>query len=156
MGSDQFIVWQLRLKSARIISNLMCFGPCPEPEDPAEQRLTISSTGRVWFFEYLYGNGSLEKYPLGRKIQLSIGKDRAAAILSKIADVQDSDMPLIRCTDIGSWEMTLTDRTGNKSKLSCSMNGLLLGGMELSDYIRERIPIENLAVFGGENKEEGE
>ena len=144
----EFVVWQPRLKSARIISNLMCFGPCPEPEDPVEQRLTISSTGRVWFSEYLYGNGYPEKYPLGRKIQLSIGKDKAAAILSKLADVRDSGMPLMRCTDIGTWEMTLTDIAGNKSKLSCSMCGLMSEGIELSNYIQERIPIESLAVFG--------
>ena len=152
----EFVVWQPRLKSVRIVSNLMCFGPCPEPEDPVEQRLTISSTGRVWFSEYLYGNGYLGKYPLGRKMQLSIGKDRAAAILSKLADVRDSGMPLMHCTDIGTWEMTLTDRVGNRSELSCSMNGLLIDGIELSDYIRERIPIEGLAIFGGENEEEGE
>ena len=152
----EFVVWQPRLKSARIVSNLMCFGPCPEPEDPVEQRLTISSTGRVWFSEYLYGNGYPEKYPLGRKMQLSIGKDRAAAILSKLADVRDSGMPLMHCTDIGTWEMTLTDRAGNRSELSCSMNGLLFDGIELSDYIRERIPIEGLAVFGGvDDKEDG-
>ena len=152
----EFVVWQSRLKSARIVSNLMCFGPYPEPEDPVEQRLTISSTGRVWFSEYLYGNGYPEKYPLGRKVQLSIGKDRAAAILSKLADVRDSGMPLMHCTDIGTWEMTLTDRVGNRSELSCSMNGLLIDGIELSDYIRERIPIEGMAIFGGENEEEGE
>ena len=152
----EFVVWQPRLKSARIISNLMCFGPCPEPKDPVEQRLTISSTGRVWFSEYLYGNGYPGKYPLGRKTQLSIGETRAAAILSKLADVRDSSMPLMHCTDIGTWEMTLTDRAGNRSELSCSMNGLLFDGIELSDYIRERVPIEGLAVFGGENEEEGE
>ena len=152
----EFVVWQPRLKSVRIVSNLMCFGPCPEPEDLVEQRLTISSTGRVWFSEYLYGNGYPEKYPLGRKMQLSIGKDRAAAILSKLADVRGSGMPLMHCTDIGTWEMTLTDRAGNRSEVSCSMNGLLFDGIELSDYIRERIPIEGLAVFGGvDNKEDG-
>ena len=152
----EFVVWQPRLKSVRIVSNLMCFGPCPEPGDPVEQRLTISSTGRVWFSEYLYGNGYPEKYPLGRKIQLSIGKGRAAAILSRLVDVRDSGMLLMYCTDIGTWEMTLTDRAGNRSELSCSMNGLLFDGIELSDYIRERVPIEGLAVFGGENEEEGE
>ena len=151
---DKFVVWQPRLKSMKLFSGLLGFGHCPEPDDPVEQRLTISSTGRVWFSEYLYGSGSPEKYPLGRKIQLSIGKDRAAAILSRIADVQVSDEPMLFCTDIGIWEMTLTDIAGNKSKLSYSMCGLMSGDIELSSYIRERIPIEALAVFGGDFDDE--
>ena len=150
----EFVVWQPRLKSARIVSNLMCFGPCPEPEDPVEQRLTISSTGRVWFSEYLYGIGYPENYPLGRKMQLSIGKDRAAAILSKLADVRDSGMPLIHCTDIGIWEMTMTDKDGGKNYLSGSMNGLVVRHVDLTSFIRDRIPIEGLAVFGVGNDEE--
>jgi hypothetical protein len=46
-----FIVRRKRLQKAQIVSNLLCYGPCPEPVDAIEQRLTISSTGQIWFTE---------------------------------------------------------------------------------------------------------
>lgn len=38
-----FYVYHKRLQKAQIISDLLCYGPCPEPDDPVEQRLTISA-----------------------------------------------------------------------------------------------------------------
>lgn len=65
-----FIVRKKRLqKKVQIISDLLCYGPCPEPEDEIEQRITISATGRVWFTEYLFGEIGCEKKPIGRKLQ---------------------------------------------------------------------------------------
>lgn len=37
------------IKSVRIISNNICYGPEPKVNMEVEQYLTISSTGRVWF-----------------------------------------------------------------------------------------------------------
>ncbi len=145
-----FYVYHKRLQKAQIISDLLCYGPCPEPDDPVEQRLTISSTGRIWFTERIFGPLGDTRYPIGRKIQMSIGKERAYAILSMLADYSESEPPLIYCTDVGRWHMTLTDIDGSKKNLSCSMNGdIFVGDVYLNDFIRARIPIEGLAVFGG-------
>lgn len=81
-----FIVRKKRLQKAQIVSDLMVFGPCREPQDVIEQRLTISSCGRIWFTEYLFGEIGSTIHPMGRKIQMSIGKEKAAVILSLIAD----------------------------------------------------------------------
>ncbi len=144
-----------RLQKSQIISDLLCYGSCPEPDDPVEQRLTISSTGRIWFTERIFGPLGYTRYPIGRKIQLSIGKERATAILSKLADYSESEPPLIYCTDVGNWYMTLTDADGSNKKLSCSMNGnVFVGDIYLNDFIRARIPIDGLAVFGGEDIDE--
>ncbi|MEF9917474.1 MAG: hypothetical protein RR746_08990 [Lachnospiraceae bacterium] len=43
-------------KKMHIVSNNICYGPCPEPEDEVEQRLTVNTDGRVWFSAYAYGN----------------------------------------------------------------------------------------------------
>ena len=40
----------VRIKKIKIKSNNICYGPAPEPEDEIEQILTISNTGKVWFF----------------------------------------------------------------------------------------------------------
>ena len=150
-----FIVRKKRLQKAQIISDLLCYGPCPEPEDAIEQRITISATGKVWFTEYLFGEIGCEKKPLGRKLQFSIGKEKAMSILSKIANYLEEEPMLIRCTDIGDWTLIATDASGNEQQMSCSLcGGVVAGGVDLTDFIREQIPIEDLAVFGGGSEEE--
>lgn len=143
-----FYVYQKRLQKAKIVTNLLCYGPCPEPNDPIEQHLTISSTGRVWFSEKILGSPDDSKHPTGRKVQMSIGRGRAAAILSKLADLKEPD-PFSYCTDCGSWHLTLTRPDGTKVKMTDSANnGVILDGENLTDFIRNRIPIESLMIFG--------
>lgn len=150
-----FIVRKKRLQKVQIISDLLCYGPCPESEDAIEQRITISATGRVWFTEYLFGEIGCEKKPVGRKLQLSIGKEKAMAILSKIANYLGEEQILMRCTDIGDWNLITTDVSGDVQQMSCSLcGGVIVDGVDLTDFIREQIPIEDLAVFGGGSKEE--
>jgi hypothetical protein len=38
----------LQIQTVRIISNNICFGPEPLPDDEVEQHLTISASGRIW------------------------------------------------------------------------------------------------------------
>lgn len=150
-----FIVRKKRLQKVQITSDLLCYGPCPEPEDAIEQRVTISATGRVWFTEYLFGKIGCDKKPVGRKLQLSIGKEKAMAILSKIADYLKEEPLLIRCTDIGDWTLIATDVSGNVQQMSCSLcGGVVVDEVDLTDFIREQIPIDDLAVFGGGSEEE--
>ena len=150
-----FIVRKKRLQKAQLISDLLCYGPCPEPEDAIEQRITISATGKVWFTEYLLGEIGCEKKPVGRKLQIFIGKEKTMAILSKIANYLEEEPMLIRCTDIGDWTLIATDASGNEQQMSCSLcGGVVAGGVDLTDFIREQIPIEDLALFGGGSDEE--
>lgn len=150
-----FIVRKKRLQKVQIISDLLCYGPCPEPEDAIEQRITISATGRVWFTEYLFGEIGCEKKPVGRKLQFSIGKEKAMAILSKIANYLEEEPMLIRCTDIGDWTLIVTDVSGDVQQMSCSLcGGVVVDEVDLTDFIREQISIEDLAVFGGGSEEE--
>ncbi len=145
-----FIVRKKWLQKAQIISDLMCYGPCPEPEDAIEQRLTISANGRVWFTEYLFGEIDSKKRPIGRQERITIGKAKAAAILSLLADYCETQPLLYRCTDIGDWYLTATAVDGTVKKLSCSLcGGIVVGDVDLTDYIREQVPINDLAVFGG-------
>jgi hypothetical protein len=149
-----FIVRRKRLRKAQIISNMLCYGPCPEPEDAIEQRLTISATGHVWFTEYAFGEIGNGKHPIRRREQFSIGKIEALSILSLIADYAESESLLIRCTDIGDWNLTVTDLEGHKNQMSGSLCGeVTVGNIDLTDYIRAAIHIEDLAVFGGGLKE---
>ena len=144
-----FYVWQKRLQKVRIISNLLCYGPEPAPEDPVEQHLTISYTGRIWFTEYIYGEGHGMKYPIVRRLQFSIGKERTARILSCIDAYLKEEKIDMFVTDIGDWEMTAYRVDGSVNKAWGSMIGnVKIGDVNLSDYIRSMIEIKELAVFG--------
>jgi hypothetical protein len=152
-----FIVRKKRLQKAQIVSNLLCFGPCPEPDDAIEQRLTISATGRVWFTEYAFGEIASGRHPIRRREQFSIGKNEALSILSLIADYIESDSQLAFCTDIGVWNLTVTELDGENAYLSGSMcGGITVGNIDLTDYIRAAIRIDDLAVFGGGSEESEE
>lgn len=62
-------------QKVRIVSNNICYGPSPKPDDEVEQHITINADGRVWFSAYNFGSGfdGHEKY--GSKIY-KIKKDK--------------------------------------------------------------------------------
>ena len=101
-------MFKLKIQKVRIVSNNICYGPEPLPEDKVEQHLTISASGRVWFKAYKYANG-FGKYEICRKQQLAIGETVAKEILALFSQYINSDQLVCYATDIGSWEMTITD-----------------------------------------------
>ena len=135
------------LKKLRLISNNICYGPCPDADEEVEQHLTIISDGRVWFSRYNYGLGD-GKYELAEKKQLNIGKDIAVDILAFTKKYFDEKGIVMKCTDVGIWELFLTDENDAKY----TIDGCVVPDdytSEISNYIRERLPLENLFLFDG-------
>ena len=135
------------LKKFRLISNNMCYGPCPDADEEVEQHLTIISDGRVWFSRYNFGlcDG---KYELAEKKQLNIGKDTAVGILAFTKKYFDEKGIVMKCTDVGIWELFLTD----ENDAQYTIDGSVIPDdytSEISNYIRERLPLENLFLFDG-------
>ena len=95
------------MKKVQIITNNMCYGPMPHPDTEIEQHLTITGKGQVWFSRYRYGNGE-ERYPLIAKEYLRIAKEDAEEIL-KLADEVTKIEEDMFATDVGTWELTVTD-----------------------------------------------
>ena len=135
------------LKKFRLISNNICYGPCPDADEEVEQHLTIISDGRVWFSRYNYGLGD-GKYELAEKKQLNIGKDIAVDILAFTKKYFDEKGIVIKCTDVGIWELFLTD----ENDASYTIDGSVIPDeytSEISNYIREKLPLEKLFLFDG-------
>ena len=135
------------LKKFRLISNNLCYGPCPDADEEVEQHLTILSDGRVWFSRYNFGlcDG---KYELAEKKQLNIGKDMAVDILAFTKKCFDEKGIVMKCTDVGIWELFLTDENDARY----TIDGSVVPDdytSEISNYIRERLPLENLFLFDG-------
>ena len=140
------------LKKIRLISNNICYGPCPEADEEVEQHLTILSDGRVWISRYVFGNSGI-KYELKEKKQLNIGKDVAVDILQYTKQYFDEKGLVLLCTDVGVWELFLTDE--NDAELV--IQGSVVRDdytSEISKYIRGKIPISNLFLFDGNVKKQ--
>lgn len=137
----------MRIQKVRIVSNNICFGPEPLPDDEVEQHLTISANGGIWFTGYKYGNG-FGRFEISRRQQFNIGKSAVKKILELFSQYIESDQLTCDATDIGTWEMEIIDTDGK----SLNFKGALCGGVTVGDtdmtyYLREQIPIQNLFVF---------
>jgi hypothetical protein len=137
----------MSIRKIRIISNNICYGPEPSSTDEVEQHLTISATGRVWFTGYNY-DGGFGKYKIGRKQQFSIEKKIVDEILNLFSQYCEREHLLCYATDIGIWEMEITDTEDKKYIFKGSLCGAVsVGDTDLTDYIREQIPIDDLFIF---------
>lgn len=74
--------------------------------------------------------------------------------------IKDSKLPRRR-TNVnslhwyGDWTLIATDVSGDAQQMSCSLcGGVVVDEVDLADFIREQIPIDDLAVFVGGSEEE--
>ncbi|MGB4511533.1 MAG: hypothetical protein WBI31_07705, partial [Thermacetogeniaceae bacterium] len=122
-------------------------GPEPLPDDEVEQHLTISASGRIWFTGYKYGNG-FGQFEISRKQQFNIGKSAVKEILELFSQYIESEQLTYYATDIGTWEMKITDTDGKSHNFKGALcGGVTVGDTDLTYYLREQIPIQNLFVF---------
>lgn len=138
------------LKKIRLISNNICYGPCPDADEEVEQHLTVLSDGRVWFSRYKYGFGD-GKYELAEKKQVNIGKDTAVDVLAFTKRYFDEKGIVMKCTDVGIWELFLTDENDAKY----TIDGSVVPDdytSEISNYIRGKLPFDNMFLFDGNIK----
>lgn len=137
----------MQIQTVRIVSNNICYGPEPLPNDEVEQHLTISASGRVWFTGYKYANG-FGKFEISRKHQFNIGKSVVKDILELFSQYLDSDKLTCYATDIGTWEMEITDNKGEVYTFKGSLcGGVTVGDIDITFYLRQHIPVSNLFVF---------
>lgn len=139
-------------KKIRIISNSMGYGPCPEPNDIVEQHITINSDGRVWFSAYAFGDG-LGKYEKAQTKNYKMEMAVAENVLNKVAIYFSNEYDEIFATDIGSWEMEMTNTDGKTYKFRGSLCAdFEVDGIDLSDLIRDALNMQDLYVFDANNK----
>ena len=139
-------------KTINIVSNNICYGPCPEPTDEVEQHLTISSEGQVKFSSLNFGYG-MEKYEKGRSEEFNIGKPVAGKILNAVGEYFSNEYIEIFATDIGDWNMEIINTDGESYHFRGSLCAdFEIDGIDLSNLIRDEIGIKNLYIFDGNNK----
>lgn len=150
-GENPFI-FQGTLKKMRVISNNICYGPMPEPNEEVEQHLTINSEGRVWFSGYNFGCGG-ERYEKARSKNFKIDKSVADKLFEAIETYFGNEYTEIFATDIGDWVMELTNTDGVAYRFRGSLCADFdYEGTDLSDLVRDTVGMDDLYVFDGNCK----
>jgi len=145
---DEPKLFKGKLVKIRLISNSMCYGPCPMPDQEIEQRITITPT-HIWVSRYYYGEG--DPYKLRQRFDGRIARENGDAILKSIEDYFKSEECFIPyATDVGDWELTLINEDGENFKFVGSLISLGTLLDVISQDMRERLDMPYLYLFNGE------
>lgn len=141
------------LQKIRIVSNRLGYGPCPESDEEVEQHITINSEGRVWFSAYVFGQMRDGRYEKSRTKSFKADMSIADKIMPAVAAYFSEEYTEIFATDIGDWNMELTNTDGKTYKFRGPLcSDLEVEGVDLSDLIRDSLNMTDLYVFDGNNK----
>jgi hypothetical protein len=149
---DFAVKFQGTLKKMRIVSNNICYGPMPAPDEEVEQHVTINDEGCVWFSGYNFGRDG-RRYEKARSKNFKIDKVATDKLLSAIAAYFGNEYVEIFATDIGIWVLELTNTEGVTYKFRGSLCADFdYEGTDLSDLVRDTIGMDDLYVFDGNRK----
>lgn len=136
----------------QLISNGLCYGPCPMPDDEVEQRITITPT-HIWVSRYQYGDG--KNYGLQQKFNGRIARENGEAILADIASYFGNENHIVPlATDVGSWELILTNEQGEKFRYVGSLVAIDSVLDDICDDIRDRLDMPFLYLFNGDDRQD--
>lgn len=153
---ENILKFQGTLKKIRIISNNICYGVAPQPDEEVEQRITINDKGRIWFSGYNFGNTN-EKLEKARTKIFKIEEKLVSELLNAIANYFKNGYTEIMVTDIGKWIVELTNTDGKVYIFQGSLcSHFSYEGVNLSDFIRNAVGMNDLYVFDGDFKEKCE
>ncbi|MBR2045622.1 MAG: hypothetical protein IJ958_05745 [Agathobacter sp.] len=137
-----------RLEKIHLKSDGTCYGPCPNPEDEIEQSLTIRRDGRVWFYGFNFGGFDVE-HTIGRRIQYKMPIEKVNNIFDSFTKTFSKPQNVLYATDIGSWDLKLTNVAGYEYAYGGSMLGKVgCDGVDLTKLLQEELDIEDVWGFG--------
>lgn len=143
--------FQGQIKGMKLISNHLCYGPRPEPDDEIEQHLSLFADGRVFFSGYGYGDYGEVKYKRKRSKQFKVLQHEAVYVLSHIAMYFSREFPLDFATDVGDWKLELVNTEGKTFVYQGSLyKELMIDGVGLSYLLRKYLKMTDLFAFDGD------
>ena len=141
------------LKKLMLVSDGVGYGTVPDENDEVQQRLTINSARDAWLTRYAYGDG--EKYRRIKREKLKLDADHLEDLFRAVTAVFGGDAEDRFATDVGTWELELTNTDDETFQYVGAMCGdVLYEGRELSDILRDALGTPDLLAFGG-GKDEG-
>ena len=140
----------------KLVSNCMCYGPEPEDGEELEQHLTVSRDGRIWFSAYGYDHKSESGLRLIRKYQEKISPEAANYFLANVAYLFSEEVVIPYATDVGSWDLVLTNEEGEASKFGGSLVPIIDELNRVSAIFRTLSGHNDYYMFDGNDREENE
>ena len=133
----------------RVVSNNISYGPPPEATEEVEQHITINAKGQVWFSAFNFGTEP-EKYLKARSQYLRIECEKARKLLNATATYFGNNYEELFATDVGDWTLELTNSEGKQFRYKGSLCvQISVGGMDLSDMLRNETGLYDLFAFDG-------
>lgn len=140
-GKNPFL-FKGELRKIRLVSNRLGYEPCPEPDEEVEQHITLNAEGQVWFSSYVFGQRRDGRYEKAHSQNLRIDKAVADRIISAFTEYFSNGYDEVFTTDIGNWNMELTNTAGKVYKFSGSLcSSFEVDGIDLSDLLRDSLKI---------------
>ena len=137
------------IQKMQLISNNLCFGSSPKPEDEIEQHLTITADGDVWLSRYR-DRVTNNKHELIEKINFNISSEAVEKILGAVTDYFGNEFLLEAESDVGLWQLLLTDTEGKDYNMTGPLShDLYIASGGLSDVIRTNLNMDDLFAFDG-------
>ena len=91
------------ITSFRLVSNNICFGPAPKPDQIIEQRLRVNNCGSVWLSHFVFGNGL--KYPCVKLERFKMAD--TTKLFRLISDFIQENQYIMLWKDVGSWKLSI-------------------------------------------------
>ena len=143
-----------RIQKFRLVSSVLCYRPMPEPDDEVEQELMLDCNGQVWFSAYNFGSPETPAQKI-KENHFAIDADTAENLLAYVADYFGHAHESFLFTDVGMWQLELTNTDGKTYRFDGSMGAeILVGEVELSALIRKNLAMGELLVFDGNHKQD--
>lgn len=121
----------------------------PGAGDEIEQHLTITADGRVWVSRYRFGVPGSE-HELIEKSNFCISSEAVEKIMGAVTDYFGNEYDIEFATDVGSWNLVLTNTEGKGYKMTGPLcHDLQTASGGLSDLIRTNLNRNDLFAFDG-------
>lgn len=134
-----------------LVTLRLVVGNTYDPHDEVEQHLAIAADGEIHFRANTYHNGP------GR---LGIGRVQDAAIpkatVQEICRMLDTwlymrgDEVWSQPADTGKWYLRVRFADGREQVQRGALNGAYMEGLDIAQFVRERVPIDRLYLFDNE------
>lgn len=147
-ADDQRLLFYGTPRKVRVISNNVSFGHPPKPDDEVEQHVTICRDGRTYLSSFVYGDG--KNFKLDSNQAFNLKPEEAQALLDKIAEYFSGEHSDAVVTDVGDWDMEITNTEGAVFKEWGSLVPEVGIFNEFSDMVRRTLGRPNLLVLDGE------
>lgn len=141
----------MRLSKIILYSDAKGRGVKPDACVEVSQRLTIMRDGHIWFIGYNYGDGFNSRRIIRRK-RVNIGQEKAETLLELLKEffLESSNHP--SSTNRDWWRIQLIDEDGNEYNYNVSIVGeVILKEIDLTQYMRNIIPIDDMYLFGNKD-----